>query len=66
LFCVSALLNTISLSSVKNKTLGKELIRRVFSFTESFLGGTWQKAFLPSARKKLNKIFGTPQIAKFR
>jgi hypothetical protein len=25
-----------SLSSVKNKTLGKELLRRVFSFTEGF------------------------------
>jgi hypothetical protein len=28
-----------SLPSVKNKTLGKELFRRVFYFTESFLRG---------------------------
>jgi hypothetical protein len=28
------------LPSVKNKTLDKKLIRRVFSFTESFLRGT--------------------------
>jgi hypothetical protein len=32
------------LPSVKNKTLGKELLRRVFSFTESFLRGTRQRA----------------------
>jgi hypothetical protein len=40
-----------SLPSVKNKTLGKELLRRVFSFTEGFLRGTRQRASLPSARK---------------
>jgi hypothetical protein len=39
------------LPSVKNKTLGKELLRRVFSFTEGFLRGTRQRASLPSARK---------------
>jgi hypothetical protein len=33
-----------SLPSVKNKTLGKELLRRVFSFTEGFLCGTRQRA----------------------
>jgi hypothetical protein len=33
-----------SLSSAKNKTLGKELLRRVFSFTEGFLRGTRQRA----------------------
>jgi hypothetical protein len=33
-----------SLPSVKNKKLGKELLRRVFSFTEGFLCGTWQRA----------------------
>jgi hypothetical protein len=33
-----------SLPSVKNKTLGKELFRRVFSFTEGFLRGTRQRA----------------------
>jgi hypothetical protein len=33
-----------SLPSVKNKTLGKELLRRVFSFTEGFLRGTRQRA----------------------
>jgi hypothetical protein len=32
-----------SLPSVKNKTLGKELLRRVFSFTEGFLCGTRQR-----------------------
>jgi hypothetical protein len=32
-----------SLPSVKNKTLGKELLRRVFSFTEGFLRGTRQR-----------------------
>jgi hypothetical protein len=32
------------LPSVKNKTLGKELLRRVFSFTEGFLRGTRQRA----------------------
>jgi hypothetical protein len=31
------------LPSVKNKTLGKELLRRVFSFTECFLRGTRQR-----------------------
>jgi hypothetical protein len=40
------------LSSVKNKTLGKELFRRVFSFTDSFLRGTRQRDFLSSARLK--------------
>jgi hypothetical protein len=33
-----------SLPSVKNKTLGKELLRRVFSFIEDFLRGTRQRA----------------------
>jgi hypothetical protein len=33
-----------SLPSVKNKTLGKELLRRVFYFTEGFLRGTRQRA----------------------
>jgi hypothetical protein len=56
-----------SLPSVKNKTLGKELLRRVFSFTEGFLPGTRQRAFLPSARNKtLGKEYGTWQRAKFR
>jgi hypothetical protein len=41
-----------SLPSVKNKTLGKELLRRVFYFAESFLRDTRQRASLPSARKK--------------
>jgi hypothetical protein len=41
-----------SLPSVKNKTLDKELLRRVFSFTEGFLRGTRQRASLSSARKK--------------
>jgi hypothetical protein len=41
-----------SLPSVKNKTLGKEILCRVFSFTESFLCGTRQIAYLSSARKK--------------
>jgi hypothetical protein len=41
-----------SLPSVKNKTLGKELFCRVFYFTERFLCGTQQRAFLPSAQKK--------------
>jgi hypothetical protein len=51
-----------SLQSVKNKTLDKELLRRVFYFTESFLRGTRQRAYLSSARKKtLDKIFGTRQ-----
>jgi hypothetical protein len=36
-----------SLPSVKNKTLGKKLLRRVFSFTEDFLRGTRQR---PSCR----------------
>jgi hypothetical protein len=40
------------MSSVKNKTLGKEPLRRVFSFTEGFLCGTRQRASLPSDRKK--------------
>jgi hypothetical protein len=38
--------------SVKNETLGKELLRRVFSFTEAFLRGTRQSASMSSARKK--------------
>jgi hypothetical protein len=55
-----------SLPSVKNKTLGKELLRQVFYFIESFLRGTRQRASLPSARKKtLGKVFGTRQREKF-
>jgi hypothetical protein len=55
------------LPSVKNKTLGKELLRRVFSFTEGFLRGTRQRASLPSARNKtLDKEYDTRQRAKFR
>jgi hypothetical protein len=50
------------LCRVSNKTLNKELLRRVFSFIESFLRGTWPRAYLSSARKKtLGKIFGTRQ-----
>jgi hypothetical protein len=41
-----------SLLSVKNKTLGKKLLHRVFSFTEGFLRGTRQRASLPSVQKK--------------
>jgi hypothetical protein len=41
-----------SLLSVKNKTLGKKFLCRVFSFTEGFLRGTRQITSLPSARKK--------------
>jgi hypothetical protein len=41
-----------SLPSVKNKTLDKELLCRVFSFTEGFLFGTRQRTSLSSARKK--------------
>jgi hypothetical protein len=37
--------------SVKNKTLDKELLRGVFSFTEAFLRGTQQSASMSSARK---------------
>jgi hypothetical protein len=56
-----------SLPSVKNKILDKELLRRVFSFTEGFLRGTRQRASLPSARNKtLGKKYGTRQRAKFR
>jgi hypothetical protein len=40
------------LLSVKNKTLGKELLRRVFSFTEGFLRGTRQRASLRVPEKK--------------
>jgi hypothetical protein len=40
-----------SLSSVKNKTLGKDLLCRAFYFTEGFLFGTRQRAF-SSAQKK--------------
>jgi hypothetical protein len=42
----------LSLPSVGKKTLGKELLHRVFYFTESFLRGTRQRASLLSARKK--------------
>jgi hypothetical protein len=56
-----------SLPSFKNKTLGKELLRRVFYFTESFLRGIRQRASLPSARNKtLGKEYDTRQRAKFR
>jgi hypothetical protein len=41
-----------SLPSAKNKTLGKEFLCRVFFFSDGFLLGTWQRASLPSARKK--------------
>jgi hypothetical protein len=55
------------LPSVKNKTLGKELLRWVFSFTECFLRGTRQRVSLPSARNKtLDKEYSTRQRAKFR
>ena len=40
-----------SLSSYKNKTLGKELFCRVFYFTEGFLLGNRERTSLPSARK---------------
>jgi hypothetical protein len=51
----------------QKKTLGKELLCRVFYFTEGFLCGTRQRASLPSARKKtLGKEYGTRQRAKFR
>jgi hypothetical protein len=40
-----------SLPSVKNKTLGKEFLCRVF-FSESFLLGTRQKASLPKCPKE--------------
>jgi hypothetical protein len=36
---------------VLKKTLGKELLHWVFSFTEGFLRGTRQRASLPSVRK---------------
>jgi hypothetical protein len=56
-----------SLSSVLFLTLGKELLCRVFYFTESFLCGTRQKTSLPSARNKtLGKEYSTQQRAKFR
>jgi hypothetical protein len=42
----------MSLPSVREKALGKELLRRVFSFTKGFLCGTRQRAYLPSAEKK--------------
>jgi hypothetical protein len=54
-----------SLPSVKNKTLGKELIRRVFSFTEGFLRGTRQRV-CRVPEKTLGKEYGTRQRAKFR
>jgi hypothetical protein len=44
-----------SLPSVKNKTLGKELRRRVFSFTDGFLRSTRQRASLPSDRKNIRQ-----------
>jgi hypothetical protein len=46
-----ASLPSVKLSSVIFLTLGKELLRRVFSFTEGFLRGTRQRAYLPSAQK---------------
>jgi hypothetical protein len=48
-----------SLSSVKNKTLGKEFLCRVFFYRGIFASHS-TKSFLPSARKKtLGKLFGT-------
>jgi hypothetical protein len=37
------------------KTLGKELLRRVFPFTEGFLRGTRQRDSLSCARKKYTR-----------
>jgi hypothetical protein len=54
-----------SLPSVKNKTLGKELIRRVFSFIEGFLCGTRQRV-CRVPEKTLGKEYGARQRAKFR
>jgi hypothetical protein len=56
-----------SLPNAKNKTLGKELLRRVFSFTEGFLRGTRQRALcrVPEI-KTLGKEYGTRQREKFR
>jgi hypothetical protein len=54
-----------SLPSVKNKTLGKELLCRVFSFTEGFFA--WHSAnsfFAECPQKTLDKTFGTRQRAK--
>jgi hypothetical protein len=50
-----------SLSSVKNKTLGKELLRRVFSFTECPKKNTRQRTW-HSAKSQIPvvmKLFGT-------
>jgi hypothetical protein len=56
-----------SLPSVKNKTLGKELLRRVFSFYRGFFVWHSTKSSLPSARNKtLGKEYDTRQRAKFR
>jgi hypothetical protein len=56
-----------SLPSIKNKTLGKELLRRVFYFTECFLRGIRQRVFLLSARNKtLGKDYDPRQRVKFR
>jgi hypothetical protein len=41
------------LPSIKNKTLGKELLRRVFSFTEGFLHGTRQRSQKKHSAKNL-------------
>jgi hypothetical protein len=55
-----------SLPSVQKKALGKELLRRVFYFTESFLRDTRQRDSLPSVRKNIGKVFGIRQREKFR
>jgi hypothetical protein len=72
--CICDTRQRVSLSSVffftlgkRNKTLGKELLRRGFSFTESFLRTTRQRAYLPSAQNKtLGKEYDTRQRAKLR
>jgi hypothetical protein len=47
-FCRVLKKHSATLPSVKNKTLGKELLWRVFFFTEGFLLGTRQRASLAS------------------
>jgi hypothetical protein len=52
-----------SLPSVKNKTLGKELLRRVFSFTEGFLRGTRQRIW-HSAKSQITVVHSASQLSR--
>jgi hypothetical protein len=52
-------------ASVKNKTLGKKLLRRVFSFTEVFCVALGKELLCRVTEKNTRKKYDIRQRAKF-